>query len=123
MPRTTGTRDRAPRPSFTKEVDEVVILNFGPPLFPAHLRQIQQVTGEEVEQVLDVLDQLGFTAAEWGRGSFLLHLPRSGALAATLLAAVAHRTNRFPRLVRAKPYGAVDVVDLQELGTPSPRPA
>jgi hypothetical protein len=122
-------------------VDEVVILNFGPPLFPAHLRQIQQVTGEEVEQVLDVdvsgitddrplvsqvlgvLDQLGFTAAEWGRGSFLLHLPRSGALAATLLAAVAHRTNRFPRLVRAKPYGAVDVVDLQELGTPSPRPA
>lgn len=116
----------------------MIIVNFGPPLFPAHLRQIQHLVGEAVEQVIDVevpavnedrpflpqvlslLDRAGLEPDQWQCGTILLHLPRAGDVAATILALAASRMRRFPTLVRAKPYGAVEVDDLHSTADPSP---
>lgn len=112
------------------------MLNFGAPLFPAHVKRIQRLAGTVVEQVVDVdvraiwdeeplppqvaalLDRIGVSPEEWKATSWLVHLPPSGAVAGIILIELYRRLDRFPSLLRLLPYGGVEVIDLSRAKMP-----
>jgi hypothetical protein len=119
----------------------MVVLNFGSPLYPAHVRRIQRLAGTPVRQVIDIdarairddeplpqqvvalVDEAGLTPEEWAATSWVVHLPPNGAVAGALLVELYRRLGRFPALLRVLPYGGVEIVDLADIGAPVLRSA
>jgi len=116
----------------------MIILNFSYPLTPAHLEQIEALTGEPVERVLDVatdfdnsepfaaqvrklVDSIGFTPKEWQTVPLLINPPSLNFITVVLLAELHGRTGHFPACVRLRPvaeatvpaYEVAEVVNLE----------
>jgi hypothetical protein len=98
----------------------VIVLNFSHPLTAAHLEQIEALTGQKVERVVEVrtqldperpfvpqvralVDSIGFSPEEWQTVPLLVHPPSLHVIAVTLLAELHRRMGYFPAIVRLKP--------------------
>jgi hypothetical protein len=116
----------------------VIVLNFSHPLTAAHLEQIEALTGQKVERVVEVrtqldperpfvpqvralVDSIGFSPEEWQTVPLLVHPPSLHVIAVTLLAELHGRMGYFPAIVRLKPvpgstpprFEVAEVINLQ----------
>ncbi len=99
------------------------LLNFSHPLTPEHLAQVQALTGQPVERVIDVptqfdparpfaeqvralVDSAGLTSAEWQTLPLLINPPSLNAIAVALLAELHGRMGYFPTVIRLRPVAA-----------------
>lgn len=104
----------------------MIILNFSYPLTPAHVDEIENLTGETVERVLDVptdfnhaepfalqvrelVDSVDLTAEEWQTMPLLISLPSLNSIAVVLVAELHGRMGYFPACVRLRPIGEATV--------------
>ena len=115
----------------------MIILNFSHPLTPEHLAQIEALTGQPVERVIEIpthldteapfgpqvvrlADACGLTPVDW-QTKLILVVPPALNFAAVLLIAELHgRMGYFPPCVRIKPvpgvpprYTVAEILDLQ----------
>jgi hypothetical protein len=115
----------------------MLILNLSHPLTPAHLAQLEALTGQGVERVIEVnsqvdvqqplapqvaalVDAAGLSPTEWQTASLLVNLPALNFSAAALLAELHGRCGYFPPCVRLRPiagkvppqYEVAEVLDL-----------
>lgn len=96
------------------------LLNFSHPLTPAHLAQIETLTGQAVARVLALpsqidpqqplapqvtalLDQAGLTPEQWQTDLVLINLPALNYSAVLLLAELHGRMGYFPPCLRLRP--------------------
>jgi hypothetical protein len=118
----------------------MIILNFSYPLTPAHLEQIEALTGEAVERVLDVatqfdnsepfaaqvrklVDGIGLTPRDWQTIPLLINPPSHNSIVVALLAELHARTGHFPACIRLRPvpeaavprYEVAEVINLQQM--------
>ncbi len=116
----------------------MLILNFSHPLPPAHLAQIEQLTGQMVERVIDIktqfenekpfaeqaralVESVGLSAEEWQTTPLLVNLPSLNVIAALVLAELHGRCGYFPAVLRLKPilqttppqFEVAEIVNLQ----------
>ncbi|HXH09559.1 MAG TPA: CRISPR-associated protein Csx15 [Alphaproteobacteria bacterium] len=116
----------------------MLLLNFSHPLTPAHLDQIEALTGQKVERVIDVrthldherpfvpqvkelVDRIGLSPEQWQTASLLINPPSFHIIAATLLAELHGRIGYFPAIIRLKPipnrtppqFQVAEVINLQ----------
>ncbi|MBN2007618.1 MAG: hypothetical protein JXA21_30015 [Anaerolineae bacterium] len=116
----------------------MIILNFSHPLTPTHLAQVEGLTGQSVERVIEVNSQVdvqqplapqvaamanaaGLSSTEWQTAPLLVNLPALNFSAAVLLAELHGRCGYFPPCVRLRPiagqvppqYELAEVLDLQ----------
>jgi len=112
------------------------ICNFSHPLRPDHLRQIEDLLGAEVGQLIErtasfddrrpfaaqaasLVASIPLRAADWQSQRLVVNLPGHHAIAALVLAELHGRTGGFPpvlRLARVPPhhgYAVVEILDLQ----------
>ncbi len=118
----------------------MILLNFSHPLTSDHLRQIEALTGRQVERVIEIhsqidpqqplvphvtalADQAGLSPAEWQTLPLLVNPPSLNFIAMALLAELHGRCGYFPTLLRLRPvqgslppqYEVAEVLDLQAL--------
>ncbi len=116
----------------------MILLNFSHPLAPDHLAQVETLTGQKVERVVEVPSQVdaqqplvpqtialanecGLSPAEWQTLPILVNPPALNFIAAALLAELHGRCGYFPAHVRMRPvegslppqYEVAEVLDLQ----------
>ena len=115
------------------------VLNLSHPLVPTQVTQIADLTGSEPEviempvsfdhnrpfqeQVVELVDSIGLTPAEWQTTPILVNPPAFNVIAVTLLAELHGRMGYFPPVVRLRPVeGAIprrfevaEIIDLQEV--------
>jgi hypothetical protein len=116
----------------------MIILNFSHPLTPTQLRQIEALTGEAVERVIDVpvhldhaqpfehqvrelLDGTGLSSQAWQEEGIVINPPGYAPATAVLLAELHGRMGHFPAMVRIRPvpdsnpprYEVAEVINLQ----------
>ena len=116
----------------------MILLNFSHPLTPDHLAQIERLSGQKVERVIEVhsqidpqqplvpqvialADQAGLSPAEWQTLSLLVNPPSLNFIAVALLAELHGRCGYFPAHLRMRPvagslpprYEVAEVLDLQ----------
>ncbi len=117
----------------------MLILNLAHPLTPAHLAQLESLTGQPVERVVEVSSQVdvqqplapqitaladaaGLSRAEWQTLPLLVNPPALNFTAALLLAELHGRMGYFPPVVRLRPvagalpprFEVAEVLDLQQ---------
>ena len=97
----------------------MILLNFSHPLTPTHLEQIEALTKQKVERVVEMptqfdpeqpfaeqvralVDSIGLSPAEWQTTPLLVNPPSLNAIAVTLLAELHGRTGYFPSVLRLK---------------------
>ena len=97
----------------------MILLNFSHPLTPDHLRQIEALTGEQVERVIEVDSQVdtrqplvpqvtaladgcGLSPADWQTLPLLVNPPSLNFIAVTLLAELHGRCGYFPAHLRMR---------------------
>lgn len=102
----------------------MVLVNFAHPLTEEQLYQLEALTGRKVErviaidaqidpqeplaqQVVRMVDQVGFTAKEWQTLPLLIVLPSLNYSAGVLLAELHGRMGYFPSIVRLRPVAGV----------------
>src|SRR6266508_4569486 len=95
----------------------MTLVNFTHPLTPAHLAQVEQLTGQVVERVVDVktqfdserpfgeqtrmlVESVGLSTQEWQTVSLLINLPSLNIIAALVLAELHGRCGYFPPIIR-----------------------
>lgn len=118
----------------------MILLNFSHPLTPAHQAQIEALTGQRVERVIEISSQVdvqqplapqvtaladaaGLSPVEWQTTPLLVNPPALNFSAALLLAELHGRCGYFPPCVRLRPiagrvppqYEVAEVLDLQAL--------
>lgn len=98
----------------------MLILNFSHPLTAAHLEQIEALTSQKVERVIEVktqfdpeqpfvpqvkalVDSIGLSPEEWQTTPLLLNPPSLHVIAVTVLAELHGRMGYFPAILRLKP--------------------
>jgi hypothetical protein len=116
----------------------MVVLNFAHPLTPNHVTQIEALTGQAVDRVVEVGAQFdverpfaeqtegllaasGFTSLDWQTVPTLINLPSLNYIAALLLAELHGRMGYFPAVLRLKPaqgsspprFEAAEILNLQ----------
>jgi len=115
----------------------VIVLNFSHPLTPEHLAQIEALTGQKVERVIEIpthldteapfgpqiaelVERAGLSPAEWQTLPLLVVPPALNFAAVLLIAELHGRTGYFPPCVRIKPvpgvpprYAVAEILDLQ----------
>jgi hypothetical protein len=116
----------------------MILLNFAHPLTPAHLQQIESLTGQQVERVVEInsqidpqqplvpqvialADRAGLSPAEWQTLPILVNPPSLNFIAVVLLAELHGRCGYFPAHLRLRPvqgrlppqYEVAEVLDLQ----------
>jgi hypothetical protein len=116
----------------------MLLLNFSHPLTAEHLQQIEALTGQKVEQVIEVqsqidpqqpllpqivalADQIKLSPKEWQTLPLLINPPSLNFIAVTLLAELHGRCGYFPTHLRMRPvsqsipprYAVAEVIDLQ----------
>lgn len=101
----------------------MILLNFAHPLTPDHLRQIEALTGEQVERVIEVDSQVdtrrplvpqvtaladgcGLSPTDWQTLPLLVNPPSLNFIAVTLLAELHGRCGYFPAHLRMRPVPA-----------------
>lgn len=118
----------------------MILLNFSHPLTPEQLRQVETLTGRQVERVVEVhsqidpqeplaaqvaalADQVGLSPTEWQTLPLLINPPSLNFIAIVLLAELHGRCGYFPAHLRLRPvqgslppqYEVAEVLDLQAL--------
>jgi len=118
----------------------MILLNFAHPLTDEHLSQIEALTGQAVERVVEInsqidpqqplvpqvvtlADQAGLSPAEWQSLPLLVNPPSLNFIAVTLLAELHGRCGYFPAHLRMRPvqgsvpprYEVAEVINLQEV--------
>ena len=116
----------------------MIILNFSHPLTEEHIGQIEALTGQGVERVIEVktqfdhrrpfaeqvrelVDSVGFSPQEWQTLPLIINPPALNFIAATLLAELHGRMGYFPSVLRLRPvpdsnppqYEVAEVINLQ----------
>jgi hypothetical protein len=116
----------------------MLVLNFAHPLTPEHLEQIEALTGQKVERVIEVhsqidpqqplvpqvaalADKAGLSPAEWQSLPLLVNPPSLNFIAVVLLAELHGRCGYFPAHLRLRPvqgsipprFEVAEVLDLQ----------
>jgi len=116
----------------------MILLNFSHPLTPDQLQQIETLTGQKVERVVEVhsqidpqeplvpqvaalADQAGLSPAEWQTLPLVVNPPSLNFIAVALLAELHGRCGYFPAHLRLRPvqgsippqYEVAEVLDLQ----------
>jgi hypothetical protein len=98
----------------------MLVLNFAHPLTPEHLEQIEALTGQKVERVIEVhsqidpqqplvpqvaalADKAGLSPAEWQSLPLLVNPPSLNFIAVALLAELHGRCGYFPAHLRLRP--------------------
>jgi hypothetical protein len=118
----------------------MILLNFSHPLTPNHLAQIETLTGQPVQRVIDartqfdhaqpfavqvtrLVDGVGLTPEEWQTLPLLINPPALNLIAVTLLAELHGRMGYFPTALRLRPvegsapprFEVAELVNLQEI--------
>lgn len=118
----------------------MILLNFSHPLTPEQLHQIETLTGQQMERVIEVhsqidpeeplaaqvaalADQAGLSPTEWQTLPLLINPPSLNFIAIVLLAELHGRCGYFPAHLRLRPvqgslpprYEVAEVLDLQAL--------
>ena len=116
----------------------MILLNFSHPLTPDHLRQIEALTGQQVERVVEVhsqiepqqplvpqvvalADKAELSPEEWQTLPLLVNPPSLNFIAVVLLAELHGRCGYFPAHLRLRPvpnstpprYEVAEVINLQ----------
>ena len=116
----------------------MILLNFAHPLTDEHLSQIEALTSQTVERVVEInsqidpqqplvpqvvalADQAGLSPAEWQSLPLLVNPPSLNFIAVTLLAELHGRCGYFPAHLRMRPvpesipprYEVAEVINLQ----------
>jgi len=116
----------------------MLILNFAHPLTDEHRAQVEALTGQTIERVVEVesqidpqqplapqiaamADQAGLSSAEWQTLPLLVNPPALNFSAVTLLAELHGRCGYFPPCLRMRPspkrapprYEVAEILDLQ----------
>lgn len=116
----------------------MILLNFSHPLTPDHLQQIEALTGQKAERVIEVHSQIGaqqplvpqvvaladecaLSPTEWQTLPILVNPPSLNFIAVALLAELHGRMGYFPTCIRLRPvegnlppqYEVAEVLDLQ----------
>ena len=98
----------------------MILLNFTHPLTPAHLEQIQALTSEPVDEVIEIkthfdnghpfepqlaalLEGVPLTSQQWQTASLLVNPPAYNYVAVLLLAELHGRMGYFPACLRLRP--------------------
>jgi hypothetical protein len=98
----------------------MTLLNFSHPITPEQKAQIEQMSGQVVERVIEIpaqfdhersfieqaralTDSVGFSASEWQTTPLLINLPSLHVIAATVLADIHGRMGYFPAVLRLRP--------------------
>jgi hypothetical protein len=118
----------------------MLVLNFTHPITPDHLEQIQALTGEPVDDVVDIkthfdngqpfepqlaalLEKVPLTPEGWQTASLLINPPAYNYVALLLLAELHGRTGYFPACLRLRPvddvvpprFEVVEILNLQKV--------
>ncbi len=118
----------------------MIILNYAHPLTAAQREQIVAITGQAVEQVIEINSQIdpqqplgpqiiafadaaGLSAHQWQSEAILVNLPSLNYSAAALLAELHGRMGYFPAVLRLRPvagvvplrYEVAEILNLQVL--------
>jgi hypothetical protein len=118
----------------------MILLNFSHPLTQTQLEQIEALTGQAVERVVDsmpqldhempfdaqigeLVDRVGLSPQEWQTKPLLVNPPGYASAAVVLLAEMHGRMGHFPAVLRLRPvpdsnppqYEMAEVVNLQAL--------
>jgi hypothetical protein len=118
----------------------VILLNFSHPLTDDHLAQVEALTGQHIERVVEVHSQIDarqplspqvvemvnacdLSPAEWQTLPLLINPPALNFSAVALLAELHGRLGYFPAVVRTRPiedslpprYEVAEIVNLQAL--------
>jgi hypothetical protein len=115
----------------------MILINFSHPLTPEHLAQIEALTGQAVERVIEIptrldneapfgpqvaelVEQAGLSPEEWQTLPLVVVPPALNFAAVLLIAELHGRTGYFPPCVRIKPvpgtpprYAVAEILDLQ----------
>ncbi|MBT9132152.1 MAG: hypothetical protein DDT33_00664 [Firmicutes bacterium] len=98
----------------------MILLNFSHPLTEKHLAQIENLTGQNMERLIEITtqvdhqrplvpqvvalaDQVGFTPEEWQTLSLLINPPALNFIAMAMLAELHGRCGYFPAVLRLRP--------------------
>lgn len=102
----------------------MVLLNFAHSLTPTHVEQIEAMTAQKVEQLVEIptqfshehsfaeqvrelVDSIGFTAKQWQTVPLLINPPTLNLIAVTLLAELHGRMGYFPTVIRLRPVPGI----------------
>ena len=102
----------------------MILLNFSHPLTADHLAQVEALTGQAVERVIDLptqfdvmqpfapqvvalVDSVGLTPTEWQTLPLLVNPPSLNVIAVTLLAELHGRMGYFPPVLRLRTMAGV----------------
>ena len=116
----------------------MLVLNFSHPLTQEHIKQIEAMTGQSVERVVEVkaqfddgrsfaeqvrelVDSVGFSPEEWQTVPLIINPPSLNFIAITLLAELHGRMGYFPACIRLRPitgssppqFEVAEVINLQ----------
>ena len=118
----------------------MILLNFSHPLTAAHVDQIEALTGQKVERIMEVnsridpeqplapqvmalADQAGLSSVEWQTLPIAINPPSLNFVAVALLAELHGRMGYFPSILRFRQaqgslppsYEVAEILNLQEL--------
>ena len=118
----------------------MLLLNFSHPLTPAQIAQIEALTQQPLEKVLDfavhfdntepfipqlraLMEQIPLTPAQWQSEAILVNPPSLNFITALLLAELHGRMGYFPPIVRLRPragslppqYEVAEILNLNEI--------
>jgi hypothetical protein len=118
----------------------MILLNFAHPLTEENVRRLEELTGQRVQQIRDVnsqidpgkelvpqvveiVEELGYTPEEWQTLPILINPPSLNVIVAVLLAELHGRMGYFPPIVRLRPvpgalpprFEVAEVISLQEV--------
>jgi hypothetical protein len=116
----------------------MLLLNFTHPLTATQLAAIYEISGAQVERVIEIKTQLdpthsfaeqahalieaaGLSSEEWQTKSMLIHLPSFSPVAALILAELHGRMGYFPAIPRLRPvetavppqFEVAEIINLQ----------
>lgn len=131
---------RGESPLVCKSAKAMLILNFAHPLTDAQKAQLEMTVGVTIggvrdirthfdqsrpfgEQVVELIDRVGLTGAEWQTLPVLINPPSLAAATAALIAELHGRMGYFPAILRLKPaqtagppqFEVAEVLNLQQL--------
>lgn len=118
----------------------MILLNFSHPLTPDQMEQIEALTGQKVQRVIEIpsqidpqqplgpqvvalADRAGLSPAEWQSVPLLVNPPSLNFIAVALTAELHGRCGYFPAMLRTRPvpeavpprYEVAEIVNLQAL--------
>ncbi len=116
----------------------MIILNFSHPILETELPRIGELTGQEIDRVMDIkthfdneidfgaqvrdlVEGIGLSATEWQTAPLLIAPPSFNVITAVLLAELHGRMGYFPPVLRLKPvpdvtpprFVVAEVINLQ----------